>query len=208
VDLSEIDGPNGILGGAGVCFLHEVGLLPAIGRITFDGADLAGMESQGIFGAVVMHEMGHVLGFGSIWAERGLLAEASLEGGLDPHFTGLEALTAFDLIGGLGYGGAKVPVENQGGPGTADAHWRESVFDNEIMTGYINTGANPLSRLSIAAVQDLGYSVDLNQADAYSFLRALRSGGSPVALKLGNDLLPGPIKIINKRGKVVGTYRK
>lgn len=209
VDLSEIDGPNGILGGAGVCYLHDEGLLPAIGRITLDGADVAAMESQGIFGAVVMHELGHVLGFGSIWFERGLLADPSLAGGLDPHFTGLEALTAFDLIGGLGYAGAKVPVENQGGPGTADAHWREQVFNNELMTGYINAGTNPMSRLSIAAMQDLGYAVDLGQADAFTLLQSLRGAGpSPVVLKLGNDILPGPIKIINNRGKVVGTYRK
>jgi hypothetical protein len=29
-----------------------------------------------------------------------------------------------------------VPVENSGGSGTRDAHWRESEFGNEVMTGY------------------------------------------------------------------------
>ncbi|MCU0621629.1 MAG: hypothetical protein MUC69_09010, partial [Gemmatimonadales bacterium] len=57
VDLSEIDGPEGILGGAAVCFLHEVGLLPAIGQITLDGTDVVGLESQGLLGTVVMHEI-------------------------------------------------------------------------------------------------------------------------------------------------------
>jgi glutamine synthetase len=28
---------------------------------------------------------------------------------------------------------AGVPVENSGGPGTRDGHWRESVFSNELM---------------------------------------------------------------------------
>lgn len=208
VNLSEIDGPNGILGGAGVCFLHEVGLLPAIGQMTLDGADVAAMESQGLFETVVLHEMGHALGFGTLWTARGLLAQPSLEGGLDPHFTGAEALATFDAIGGFSYAGAKVPVENQGGPGTADGHWRETVFTTEMMTGYVNAGPNQLSRLSIAAMQDLGYVVDPAQGDPYSLLAALRSTIAPVAIELGNDLLPGPIKIINRKGKVVGTYRQ
>lgn len=208
VDLSEIDGPGGILGGAGICFLHDVGLLPAIGRITFDGADVGTMESEGIFEGVALHEMGHVLGIGSIWEERGLLAEPSWSGGLDPHFTGLEALTAFDLIGGLGYPNNKVPVENQGGPGTADAHWRESVLDNELMTGFIAAGPNPLSLLTIASLDDLGYEVDVDQADDYEILLAMRGPSAVRKFKLGNDILKGQIKIINKQGKIVGTYRK
>jgi hypothetical protein len=164
------------------------------------------MESQGS-SRPWSHELGHALGFGTLWTPRELLAEPSLEGGLDPHFTGVEALAAFDAIGGFSYAGAKVPVEDQGGIGTADGHWRESVFNTESMTGYVNAGPNPLSRLSIAAMQDLGYAVNLEQSDAYSLLRALRDGDAPIALELGNDLLPGPIKIINRRGKVVGTYR-
>ena len=39
---------------------------------------------------------------------------------------------------------------------------------NELMTGYLSAGDNPLSRLSIATLQDLGYSVDYSQADPYT----------------------------------------
>ena len=43
----------------------------------------------------------------------------------DPHFTGVQALSAFNAVGGSNYtASAKVPVENTGGTGTADAHWR------------------------------------------------------------------------------------
>ncbi len=207
VNLSEMDGSGGILGGAGVCFLHENGLLPAIGQMTLDVADLADLEANGLLVPVITHELGHVLGIGTLWPEQGLLADASLEGGTDPHFTGTNTLAAFELIGGNTYAGAKVPVEDQGGPGTADAHWRESVFNNELMTGYVNWGENPLSTVTIASLKDNGYEVDLSKADAFSILTMLR--GSPSkTLKLHNDILSGPIRIINRRGKVVGTYRK
>lgn len=71
-----------------------------------------------------------------------------------------------------------VPLEDTGAPGTRDNHWRESVFGAELMTGYLNDGVNPLSRLSVASLADLGYQVDVTQADAYSapsLLAGLRS---------------------------------
>jgi hypothetical protein len=33
------------------------------------------------------------------------------------------------------------------------------------MTGYISLGANPMSIMTVKSIQDLGYTVDLNQAD-------------------------------------------
>ena len=36
------------------------------------------------------------------------------------------------------------------------------------MTGWINAGANPMSRITIASLRDLGYAVNLNAADAYA----------------------------------------
>ena len=58
-------------------------------------------------------------------------------------------------------------MANTGGPGTRDSHWREAVFGNELMTGFINQGVNPVSRLTIASLADLGYQVNLEAADAY-----------------------------------------
>src|SRR5262245_64879246 len=100
--------------------------------------------------------MGYVLGFGLFWSDMGLLADASRPpvNGTDPHFTGNAALEAFDAVGGVAYRGAKVPVENMGGPGTADVHWRESVLGDELMTGFIDPGSNPLSVVSAAPYTD------------------------------------------------------
>ena len=71
----------------------------------------------GTFGAVVAHELGHVLGFGTIWDHYDLLRNPSVpdDPDADTHFSGALTVAAFDAAGGAGYvGGAKVPVEAEG----------------------------------------------------------------------------------------------
>ena len=46
--------------------------------------------------------------------------------------------------------------------------WRESVFQTELMTGYSSPGNDPISRVTIGALEDLGYEVNYNAADNYS----------------------------------------
>ena len=43
-----------------------------------------------------------------------------------------------------------ISIANTGGAGTFGGHWRENVFGRELMTGYIDDGFMPLSRLTIA----------------------------------------------------------
>ena len=68
-----------------------------------------------------------------------------------------------------------VPVENTGGAGTADAHWRDAVFFNELMTGFVNSRVtvpigimNPLSVMSIQSLADVGYTVNPLAADPFA----------------------------------------
>jgi hypothetical protein len=61
-----------------------------------------------------------------------------------------------------------VPVENSGGSGTIESHWRESVFDREVMTGFVESNPDmPLSGISFASLQDLGYGINLLSADPF-----------------------------------------
>jgi hypothetical protein len=115
---------------------------------------------------------------------------------------------AFDDVGGTGYtAGKKVPVENeQGGGGTRDSHWRESVFDNELMTGFLNAGANPLSVVTVESFADLGYVVDPTGADAYT----LSIPGRPLPgpkLEL-NDVWRGPLFKFDASGQMIGVSRR
>lgn len=136
--------------------------LPATGHMRFDSADLARMEEEGTLLDVITHEMGHVLGVGTIWTNFGLLKNFP---GRDPTFVGPGAMEEYGKL--RARGPTPVPVANVGGSGSAGGHWRESVFDNELMSPSIEERDNPLSRLSVASLGDLGYTVDLDAAQDY-----------------------------------------
>jgi hypothetical protein len=42
------------------------------------------------------------------------------------------------------------------GAGTINSHWKEPTFRNELMTGYLNAGINPFSKMTIQSLADLG----------------------------------------------------
>lgn len=181
---ADIDGPGQILGQAGPTNLRPASagtsaFLPAKGIMSFDSADLAEMEADGTLVDVITHEMGHVIGIGTIWEHKGLLAGA---GTANPRFTGSNAKKEYGILKGTGL--TPVPVENGGGAGTRDSHWRESVFKNELMSGFIAAPNNPLSKVTVASLKDLGYQVDMSAADAYTLpnLRAMAEKGLLVAL--------------------------
>lgn len=205
VTVEPIDGPGGVLGSAGPCLIRSGSNLPLAGNMRFDTADLAGLESRGLLEEVALHEMGHVLGVGSLWKLFGFLADASQSGGLDPHFTGSQTIAAFNAMGGSGYMSAKVPVEDTGGSGTADMHWREAIFDKEVMTGWIDSGTNPLSEVTVSSLADHGYTIDPSSADpmSLSFSASIvpRPGVIPTALLLFDDVAHGPVEVVDSRGR-------
>lgn len=214
VKLDSIDGPGGTLGQAGPCILRGLSELPIIGSMEFDIADLAALEDAGQLLPVIMHEMGHVLGFGTIWSRLDLLNNPSLpsNSGADTHFPGTRAIAAFDDAGGTSYtGGEKVPVENQAGEGSGDAHWRESVLGRELMTPSLNGGmTNPLSAITIQSMADLGYKVDVTQADAYNnvFRAPSRTPITDHVIDLRGDVRTGPIYVVDAKGRVVEVIRR
>jgi hypothetical protein len=147
-----------------------------VGEITLDVADLPDLEQKGLLPVVVTHEIGHMLAFGRyFWGKKQLLDVTDAQ---NPLFKGPAAMKEYGELRGTGVP-TPVPVEDQGGPGTKWSHWREVVFDNELMTGYIDPSPNPLSRLTVASLQDVGHVVDLNSAEPYELpnLLALAESG-------------------------------
>ena len=157
-----IDGPGRILGSARPTYVRSDSLLPVAGRMEFDSADVEQLEDNGQLEQVILHEIGHVLGIGTLWPFLGLLDGA---GTSNPRFRGPRATAEYNSI--FDQNDDSVPVENTGGRGTRDGHWRESVFGNELMTGFLNSGNNPLSRVTAASLADMGYQVNLAAADPY-----------------------------------------
>lgn len=159
-----IDGPGRVLGQAGPTHLRpaSAGGLPAKGTMMFDTADLAAMEAQGTLVDVITHELGHVLGVGTLWERKGLLRGLD---GPNPVFVGTRARAAYGQLRGTPP--RDVPVENEGGAGTRGAHWREVLFTDELMSGYIKRVGNPLSGVTVASLADLGYVVDMAAAEPF-----------------------------------------
>jgi hypothetical protein len=186
-----IDGVGGILGQSGPDAFRAGSDLPYHGVMEFDAADMASMVSSGLLYSVVLHEMGHILGIGTLWEDEGLLSGA---GTSNPIFTGANATAQYNQIFGTNARG--VPVEATGGSGTADSHWRETVFTNELMTGWAGPGTNlPLSRVTVGSLADLGYTVNYAAADAYTptaaGLSAGRSAASSLAASRSFGILAG-----------------
>jgi hypothetical protein len=208
--LDSIDGAGKILGQAGPCILRDADLLPAQGIMAFDIADLAALESRGQLEEVILHEMAHVLGFGTLWnfgagIRPDYLMATPAE---DPIFTGPASRFALFGLAGAGFmGTGAVPVENTGSPGTRLSHWRETTFGQELMTGWLGAGPNPLSALTIAQFRDLGYEVNDALSDTYSFAAAIQARVA-APLQLIERGLTSPLMVINRAGRMVRTVKR
>lgn len=210
IAVRPVDGPGGILAGARPCGVRDGSMLPFMGTIRFDSDDLDRLLDRGNMDDVeelILHEMGHVLGIGSVWGDFGLLREPSIGGpaDADTHFAGPLAVAAFNEAGGKDYDGAKVPVENQAGPGSGDSHWRQSVLVTELMTPFASIGfVDPLSAITIQSLADLGYTVNVDLADPYTLPGAAAADrqDAPV-IDLRNDVLRGPVIVVDADGRIV-----
>jgi Leishmanolysin len=156
--------------------------------MTFDIDDLTRLRGNGggKFLSTILHEMGHVLGtsacscrgclaafcrlvpltfesryaigIGTLWDNRNVADPAP-----NCNYVGSNANREFTAISGC----SSVPVERDFGGGTACGHWDEECMGNELMTGFLGPSTSPLSRITVATLQDLGYQVDYSKADAF-----------------------------------------
>ncbi len=197
---APIDGVGRILGQAGPSILRPANagpaaFLPAKGEMTFDTADLANMEANGTLDDVIAHEMGHVIGIGTIWHLKKLLRGA---GTARPTFVGVNAMREYGTLKGTKP--TRVPVEDEGGSGTRDSHWDDDKFVNELMTGFVNPSSNPLSRMTIASLQDMGYTVDLSAAEPYTLPNGVATA---TAIRRGAVHVAGEETVVLRRIPIV-----
>jgi hypothetical protein len=140
-----------------------------------------GANGRNYIDELLAHEVGHVLGVGTLWVSNGVYSTNTFQ------YTGAHGLAAYQAE--FNQASAFVPVENAGNPGTPNAHWdqlmrsspqegdpsdpwsldpRVGVVDQygrdrglELMTGAIDPdyGEPFLSRFTVESMRDMGYTV-------------------------------------------------
>ena len=217
VVLAPGDGAGGTLAWAQPCSIRvqdsdqaTIGDLPFIGIVSVDTFDLGALETNGELKSVIIHEMAHALGFGTLWDYFGFLEDPSVEWTTDgpvevdeekdTYFDGTEAIAEFnDLDTTDSYDDTKVPVENnldRYDVGSLDGHWRESVFCTELMTPTIGPGVtNPVSAVTLGSLEDIGYVVEDTAAESYTL-------PTPTECEGGMGLLRGTRRTIDLHGDI------
>lgn len=158
VDTASLPAPT--IGAGGGCVLRAgpTGIAlagtPAAGRVRFAPTYLA-QNGVAMMRTLMLHELGHVLGIGSLWNVLDLRAG----GGAAWTYTGSEAPAAARALG-LGWSGAAMPLSEDA------AHWAPDVAGGELMTP--TGGQGVLSLLSVRALKDHGFAVDETAADPTS----------------------------------------
>jgi Bacterial Ig-like domain/Domain of unknown function (DUF4114)/HNH/Endo VII superfamily toxin with a SHH signature/FG-GAP-like repeat len=160
LSIQDLDGAGGTLARSRVDVLRADGSVLPLQSITqFDGADIAQLEQSGRLFNVMQHELLSAMGFGTLWESKGLVAN---NGTAEAMYMGSQGVAAFHELGGLTDG---IPVEPNR-PNAPGLYWNERLFQNELMTYDLGgSGAAALSTVTLASLQDLGYPVDVRQAD-------------------------------------------
>jgi hypothetical protein len=145
----------------------------------------------------LLHEMGHVLGIGTLWLDNQLLSYGPYY--VKDEYWNSDYTTSL-YIGENGVREYKsyvtnkynvprdkifgIPIEDDGGAGTKGSHTEEGDgnnnvryfdgekhygLDHELMTGYSENSSvpEPLSRITIGMLEDIGYKVDYSKADSF-----------------------------------------
>ncbi|MDE2772116.1 MAG: hypothetical protein OXI46_00190 [Gemmatimonadota bacterium] len=131
-------------------------------------------DSRGHLYRTALHEFAHVFGIGTYWwsGTNGapVLVNPARGGAVaDTHFPGRRAVEAFDAAGGESYTGGKVPVAND------NVHWHYDALCGELMShgggcafGGYGRRYKALSAITLGALADLGWLVDMSVAEPYS----------------------------------------
>lgn len=118
------------------------------------------------FRTTMAHEFGHVLGIGTLWGGQGR--------NFVNRTTGTYNSTTYT---GWAYGELSntfvqtaVPLTTGVGGGSDYGHWKEEIFDAELMTHDVEQAGTPtpLSQLTIASLKDIGWNVNYGAAEPYS----------------------------------------
>lgn len=128
----------------------------------------------------IIHEIGHALGLGTAWSEQDDVPLVDRSDPTHPVYAGVNGLREYRrLIDPSAVRGIPVTEESPGS--TTAYHWSEAALRWDIMSTELDqpvaghgqsAGSNVISAISVGALADLGYAVDINQAGSLPQLPA------------------------------------
>lgn len=178
----DIDGVNGTLAQAGPTsgFQDDSGfVLAQTGQLEFDINDIDTLASAGNLQDIIVHELGHVLGFGTLWELNNVYNDTTSSTSVG-QYVGTKGVQVYNEEFGLNE--TFIPIENNGGEGTADGHFDEEFFgvalngsttvatgtrfgpnQGELLTGFFNSNVSTfISDTTAATFHDIGFNVDFD----------------------------------------------
>jgi hypothetical protein len=204
VDIMSL--PSGVLGGTSVFEYNSIGYLygktyPTRANIELSSTQISTLATEirssgkSSLYYVFLHEVGHALGIGPLWAFSSILNRPIATDDTGKLYyrsdNVLREYKNIDAFNGISNNLIGIPIEDNGGSGTAGVHLEEGNegsltidnrtltvsgvtynapgLDQELMTGWAETNLvdMPLSRITVALLDDLGYTVNYNNADSY-----------------------------------------
>ena len=174
-----------IAGQGGPCVIRANGL-PLLGTVSLNILNYNTLSDRKL-DDLIQHEVGHVLGLGTIWG-RGVMTTL-VNGGsdaLDPIFVGANALAAFPRLGqSRRFTGRTVPLQLN-----SRGHWRGDAFAGEIMAPSLTAQPQRTSAVTVAALRDLGWDAELEAHDDFALPESVLSAPSVSARVVGPRLEP------------------
>ena len=200
IDITfEVMSP-GILGSAGPTYITTINnkVIPVAGEVTLNTTYWNNEKQQIKYDTrssafyTLLHEMGHVLGIGTLWVQNNLINNGEWYTRNDywnanytpAYYIGNNALREYKNYLPNSSSLTGIPIENNGGSGTAGGHHEEGDsdhpdryndgiihpgLDHELMTGWSenSTIPEPMSKITIGYLDDIGFTVDYSRAQFY-----------------------------------------
>ncbi len=179
INVAKIDEANNVYANAGWCILDD-NKMPRVAVITLDSADVDALARNRHLEAVMIHEIAHCLGFGTLWETKSVFGFYTRQyvtaASVNPpwFFERPNAQIAEAEVTGNAVG-PYPQVEHLGGQGTERSHWSDARYGKEIMTGFIDHDQPVISLLTIRSMADIGYEVDVTQADELKVVETKKS---------------------------------
>ena len=182
-DAADSDGIGGSFGAVNVSqYRTDATALPVVSEIYLDEADVEDhLHPNGSLYGVVIKKMISSLGFSSTKFYSAGVASGTT-------YTGAKAVAKYNEATGSSV--TQLPLEDDlggitGPPWVSASHWEENEtrggvvgFQSELMTGWLGGKKNPLSAVSVGAMEDIGYEVNYDTADPWTGPVAFSDSGT------------------------------